>query len=1085
MQRVSGTREIVQWHSITCEQEKIAMSLRVWNSCWKRDDPADDEEVIQRAAEVLDKLPTWTPYDGKPVCLDTFKMAVTKSKKRSMRGADKWSVREILQVPDVLLECLITLFQQIEDNGIWPTEWIRAWVLFIPKGEEVTGPESLRPITILSRLYRCWARCHAIQVIRWASQNAPPLIGGGVRGVDPVVLMLSVQFQIECATAQSPCAGLVIDITKAFNNIHRGLLLAIMRRLGVPEWICIAYAGMMSNFTRHIVLDNTVGDASRSTTGIPEGCPFAVLGMLFYTIAFSSFHQLVVPQARTYAFADNWAAIVRGIADLQAFAASLQHFCTIMKLPISAKKCWVWATERKLRKAAKCITLDGQTIALKESERELGFDMQYHGKAKHETFRKRVLKAEGKLKRVPAVPVAKKFRARLVQGAALPSVLYGTETICPSAQQVATVRTKIAKSIGCARAGENPYFALLCNRHTPLDPEYCMIIRKVKALRSMQEVTDFPVHLFLEKASTPGGRHGPARALGDALTKWGLQIDELGNIKLHNDIVINLIRDDISVVQNFLVHEWGRVVCGRVRKKRKHIDIQYIDVSHQQAMVRKLGDTAAGTVRVHINGVAYTQDRLSKFLAESSDQCPFCKEVTDSIPHRLSCKALRQHRTSCSLNVTTLQRMPETLTWHGLGHVTDEVWGFWKQMQAMPEITLPDIYENPAVVFIDGSCSDPKNPLVRLSGYSVIRRSGPYCTVTVCSGLVPGLCQTSGRAELMAGWIAIATHTCAEIYSDYKCFVQRVDFLQKGGKVNVKWVHQDLWLEIAHELNRPCKRLKILKTKAHGDWQKLNEPWREHGWLNQQADQVAKCAVQSCPREISGKFKKAQARQGAVRGMVDTYQRYIALVGQEKFDMAGNAAESADDLHDLQPLMTRRNGQTLPCDLTKLSEICQNTHWPPLFLRLIVEYFAKLEWNLEVPASCNDISWVELYIDWLMWSKLIAPARMPGSKATRPDYRWRHLDPVAQVLPSQLGKDVNTWTVAFKFLCRKGVLCAPGRYITRAQSIKRIGLHMKHGGFNQRPHLIHVLDGPQWLQKRLSRATQRTLKFALLSVPQA
>ena len=132
-------------------------------------------------------------------------------------------------------------------------------------------------------------------------------------------------------------------------------------------------------------------------------------------------------------------------------------------------------------------------------------------------------------------------------------------------------------------------------------------------------------------------------------------------------------------------------------------------------------------------------------------------------------------------------------------------------------------------------------------------------------------------------------------------------------------------------------------------------------------------------------------------------------------------------------------------------------------------------WN--GPLSTTSFRLVKYYYRWFQ----------VDYRLFQVDYRWRHLDPVAQVLPSQLGKDVNTWTVAFKFLCRKGVLCAPGRYITRAQSIKRIGLHMKHGGFNQRPHLIHVLDGPQWLQKRLvgSRATQRTLKFALLSVPQA
>lgn len=105
----------------------------------------------------------------------------------------------------------------------------------LPKVEDAKAPCELRPITVISKIYRVWARMHALQIITWASQNVAPLIGGGVRDVNPQELMTYIQFVIEshgvhCQSMQ----GLVLDIQKAFNNLHRGILENIFRETGDP-----------------------------------------------------------------------------------------------------------------------------------------------------------------------------------------------------------------------------------------------------------------------------------------------------------------------------------------------------------------------------------------------------------------------------------------------------------------------------------------------------------------------------------------------------------------------------------------------------------------------------------------------------------------------------------------------------------------------------------------------------------------------------------------------------------------------------------------------------------------------------------
>ena len=49
----------------------------------------------------------------------------------------------------------------------------------------------------------------------------------------------------------------------------------------------------------------------------------------------------------------------------------------------------------------------------------------------------------------------------------------------------------------------------------------------------------------------------------------------------------------------------------------------------------------------------------------------------------------------------------------------------------------------------------------------------------------------------------------------------------------------------------------------------------------------------------------------------------------------------------------------------------------------------------------------------------------------------------------------------------KGVVHLPFNFVTRAWSVRRSGLLMKHGGFDHRPFLLCGNASPEWLQRRL------------------
>ena len=239
-------QEAYQIHTTVQDEEKAEMALAFWNRCWKRDDPDENEQIQASAQQIIDSIPPWLSFNGTQTTLNHLKDALKGTKKRNMRGSCKFSTVELQKLPDDLIEKLVNILRLVENGACWPTQWMTAFVIFLPKVEDSHKPSELRPITVISKIYRLWARMHALQVITWASANVAPLIGGGVREVNPNEIMTFVQLAIEThQTNSTHLQGLVLDIQKAFNNLHRGLLDAIFEKLGLPQWLRKPYNQMM------------------------------------------------------------------------------------------------------------------------------------------------------------------------------------------------------------------------------------------------------------------------------------------------------------------------------------------------------------------------------------------------------------------------------------------------------------------------------------------------------------------------------------------------------------------------------------------------------------------------------------------------------------------------------------------------------------------------------------------------------------------------------------------------------------------------------------------------------------------------
>ena len=99
-------------------------------------------------------------------------------------------------------------------------------------------------------------------------------------------------------------------------------------------------------------------------------------------------------------------------------------------------------------------------------------------------------------------------------------------------------------------------------------------------------------------------------------------------------------------------------------------------------------------------------------------------------------------------------------------------------------------------VFTDGSCLFPTKPKLRLSGGAVILAS-PGTYRVVWNGIVPGLDQSSYRAEVLAICVAVGSFTRVTVFCDNSAVVHIAErLLRLPQHQQRQWLpqeHRDLW----------------------------------------------------------------------------------------------------------------------------------------------------------------------------------------------------------------------------------------------------------------------------------------------------
>ena len=882
----------------------------------------------------------------------------------SARGACGFTVTEMRALPKWCILQLFSLLTLIEQNAQWPKFWLFAFTIMLPKTCTPESPLDLRPITILSRVYRQWSRYKAVALLVGLSNRLPSVIAGGTQ---MSAMMLNAHFQelLESELHDTETNGVTIDIVKCYNLIPRFPLSLFMAKLGWPLYLIRTYMAALIGLRRSFLVLNTVSDWHQSYTGVPEGCALAVAAMLTLSAALYHHLRLKSPDTNLFTFADNWALKFLRAAHTPMGIFALEEFCRSLRLRISVPKSWLWTLNNKTEKLVDGLRLQGTPIPVVKHVKDLGLDNTYRGKTKKDFQKKRLRLGLQRCARVNKQLHPAKQASRLILASCFPKAAYGVEIQMPTKKEFCSFRTSVARSIGLARKGASPWISLnlLDKNH---DFEFYSQIRTIMFWR--QYVKLFPArrNCVFEKLLSPKSR-GPVTTLACLMQTWG-QILPDGKFNSHFFGVISWTDCSKKFLKHVIHTHWVHSTCQHlVALPRKNFECNFVDVGGFTTILKKFDTVDQQIIRTHCSGTNYTNNVQAKYRDIPMD-CPFCN-TRDSRQHRiLDCEGLREFRQHLSQDTMQLLQQNCTLSHFSLMPVQDQYLNIRLQLETVLHCpVLDDLIDNtiPIHAFTDGTCYHNVERQLALAGSAAafFQSVGKAKPQEVVRQILPGCDHSSFRAEVFAFLIAISRFRRLIIYTDCQAamgeLVYLLDCINRQAEPSYQ-DHEDLWKIVFEVLKRNHNEIQVVKVKAHNENNFHNSSFEQ--WCsiaNAFVDREAKMSIRVDHATLLHNFDTLHDEISKRRKSLHEILGFQVEVAKKSFDQRAHV-NSLNDQQNVQGFVPPGPFEMYSNPLT-LND-CQLCKFNPEFLMRLSSWASNVSWDLNTNETTSTFELMLSYI---------------------------------------------------------------------------------------------------------------------------
>ena len=733
--------------------------------------------------------------------LDEWVTAVRDTKTTTARGMCGFSQPELLSCHPSIHQAFIDVFHSVRSTGL-PSWLMVARTVLVPKHSNAKLIREMRPITILPLVVRTWCKITARRLLLQWSKVIPQNVVGSMPGRSCTQLTLSTAAKVESALLiGSDLGGFSLDISKCFNCFGRLPVSHLMKMFGLGPNHCSFWIQSINRMKRCVHILNTTSDPVRATTGLAEGDPLSVCGMVAVGFAWHCVVSSV--GADTTIYVDDWAWISSDPSVHIEVMLLTQRFLRSLKLKSDPAKCWAWGTSKTARKWWSLVSThvvgSPDAFRLCFAERELGAYLHFSRQMHLGTARDRIDSGLVRLKKLANLPIKSQKKALLIQTNVWPTMFFGSDTVYVGKKLFGKIRSAACEALVTKTQATSPLVAIATSAHALQDPLCFVILRALKIWRRLLLCDHSNRHLFwhlLENAvADPNRAFGPAVALVTYLSLIGWSFQSEGMIKDHLGVQFSLWKISIDFLGLRLHCAWDRVVANHVSARHDFCNWPepFLDLTRSISSFDDARKNEIIASHQSFGPVFGSQKAQWSCVEEPAAQCkcPMCGKAEDSRFHfPLECSALGEIRLKHNNTISRIKEsFPHLIFWPVVyKHPKHEMLQLIHQSRELPPMFEWQGHEGNGAetptFFTDGSCAFPRYEGCRLAAFSIVqdlltsdssrsecgfllRDSGklPDSLEVVQVAATPGS-QTINRSELCAIIQVVRSCPAARVFTD-------------------------------------------------------------------------------------------------------------------------------------------------------------------------------------------------------------------------------------------------------------------------------------------------------------------------------
>ena len=337
----------------------------------------DEHEEIEK---LIDSLPLSSirSFDIRPVRYEEVLKELRDLRNDCSTGPDQIPVKMLKPVADILASPLTNIINTGIEKHDFPTAWKTARICAIPKGNQVTSEQDLRPISILPALSKVYERLIFRQITTFNEEEKlmESNISAYRKGQSTMHVLQEIRDDIIKAMQRGEVTMMILaDFSKAFNTIKFQNLIKKMNHLGFSKNFLKWTLNYVSKRKHFVQIDDRVSERIEVRFGVPQG---SILGPVLFNIYVADLQSEM--KMKGYQYADDTTLYCHAKPKNLEFLSRTTNQ--------SIEQLGMWASNNNLalnREKTKLMVLSTQEMSRRHGLEDIELDIHIKGKKMERT----------------------------------------------------------------------------------------------------------------------------------------------------------------------------------------------------------------------------------------------------------------------------------------------------------------------------------------------------------------------------------------------------------------------------------------------------------------------------------------------------------------------------------------------------------------------------------------------------------------------------------------------------------------------------------------------------------------------------